>query len=243
MSQNSREIEARLRAALASSHAHGAEITSEGFPREEFDTLQDFQLRRLERSYADLSEQASYRMAAEFFLEELYGGLHFLERDRQVEKVLPLMVRLLPAYMLEALADAFHLQALSIELDLRLCRRMRADGLADLDESAYAAVYSSVPRQERREQLRLVRDLGLELCELVRHRAVLLLSRVMRGPAHAAGFGALQDFLERGMSAFRAMGKDGPAFVKTIHERETAVMENLYAGRADPFGFQKEQPK
>jgi hypothetical protein len=62
-----------------------------------------------------------------------------------------------------------------------------------------------------------------------------MLIRVLRGPARAAGFGLLQGFLERGLQAFRAMG-DGTEFVMTIWERETAIMQRLISGEADPWG-------
>lgn len=227
--------EARLRSALDASHDLGRQIAGDGFPLAQFDTLQAFQLSRLKRTYADLATQPQYQAAVVFFLDELYGGLHFRERDRQVEKVLPTMVRLLPDHMLGALADAFRLQGLSIELDIRLCREMQDQEIGTLDDERYAAIYRVVPRPQREEQLRLIHALGLALCRLVRHRVVLFLIRAMRAPAHAAGFGPLQQFLESGLSAFRAMGDGGPAFVQTIQEREARVMRRLYAGIEDPF--------
>ena len=57
----------------------------------------------------------------------------------------------------------------------------------------------------------------------------------MHKPAHAAGFGQLQDFLEEGLNAFRAL-KDVHCFLDTIHEREWASMQKLFAGDEDPFG-------
>jgi len=226
---------ARLRRALQASHAFSVQIRGAEFPLAEFEALQSFQRHRLADSYADLAAQERYCGAVEFFLDELYGGLHFRERDQQVEQVLPVMLRLLPSHMLDALGDALRLQELSIALDIQLCHAMQAGGLTDLDERSYGTVYRTVSRSAREEQLELIRHLGNELCDLVRHRSVLLLIRVMRGPAHAAGFGALQGFLERGLAAFRAMGESGPDFIRAIHERETAVMERLYGCRSEPF--------
>ena len=57
-----------------------------------------------------------------------------------------------------------------------------------------------------------------------------------RGPAHAAGFGSMQEFLERGLDAFEAMhGAD--EFLAVLREREWRAMERMFAGMADPFEF------
>lgn len=228
-------IESRLQGALADNHEIAARIDRPGFPREEFEILQAFQRQRLARSYADLEAREEYRPAVVFFLEELYGGLHFRERDRQVARVLPVMVRMLPAHMLNSLAGAFELQALSLDLDGRLAEAMCARSLTELTVADYAAIYPAVPRSEREAQLEMIRELGLVLTRLVDRRGVMLLIRAMRAPARAAGFGALQDFLERGLGAFRAMDQHGAEFIATVFERESAVMQRLYAGDGDPF--------
>ncbi|MDP9125566.1 MAG: hypothetical protein M3N82_13350, partial [Pseudomonadota bacterium] len=51
--------------------------------------------------------------------------------------------------------------------------------------------------------------------------------KAMRGPARAAGMGALQTFLESGFDAFGAMG-GAKEFLATIHARETALAERLF---------------
>ena len=56
----------------------------------------------------------------------------------------------------------------------------------------------------------------------------------MRRPARAAGFAALQSFLERGFAAFRKMGGAG-AFLATIDERERRLMEAIFGGESAPF--------
>lgn len=56
----------------------------------------------------------------------------------------------------------------------------------------------------------------------------------MRVPARAAGFSALQKFLERGVAAFARMG-DASEFLGTIDSRETALMEAIFAGSDAPF--------
>jgi len=60
--------------------------------------------------------------------------------------------------------------------------------------------------------------------------------RLMRTPARMTGLTDLQDFLERGFEAFRAMdGADG--FLALVHERETAILNRLFSGAAEPFSI------
>ena len=54
----------------------------------------------------------------------------------------------------------------------------------------------------------------------------------MRGPAHAAGFGELQDFLESGYTNFKAI-PDIDHFLGEIDTRMTEVFETIYTRPLD----------
>ena len=120
---------------------------------------------------------------------------------------------------------------------MEMAIHMRSQGFSDLDMDAYCDVYracSDKPGRER--QILLIRKLGYDLDRLERKPFVNVLVRLLRGPAHAAGFGALQEFLETGLDSFRAMD-DVAYFNETIYEREWDSMERLFAGEEKPFGF------
>jgi hypothetical protein len=68
--------------------------------------------------------------------------------------------------------------------------------------------------------------IGQYLDGVVKRPIVRALVHLARGPAHAAGFGGLQDFLERGLSAFERMGGAAP-FLTAIRDRERQAMERL----------------
>ena len=230
---------------LAWNHRLAAKISTPGFALEPVKTLQQWQRRRLAESYSDLIEQESYRPACEFFLEELYGGLDFLKRDQEVAKVMSVMVRFLPGKALLALADAFELQALSLEFDMEMAERLDSSGAVELDVASYGEIYRSCGNKPMRErQILLIRDLGNELAKLVHKLLVVRLIRLMRGPAYAAGFGALQSFLESGVNSFREL-EDPVYFINTIYQREWLSMQKLFAGEAEPFADQVSnvQPK
>ena len=224
-----------LRQTLTDSHNLAAKLDEPGFPLAELELLQAWQRERLAKSYRDLISQERHRAAGDFFLDEIYGGLNFRERDQEMERVLPLMVRMLRDDMILVLAEAFELQSMSLKFDMDMTAQFQKSGWNELNTTRYGELYRAVGRApERKKQIELIGRLGLELNELVHHLLVLWLIRTLRGPARAAGFGLLQSFLENGLNAFRIMG-DGTEFVETIWHNEAVVMHRLFNADKNPF--------
>jgi hypothetical protein len=196
--------------------------------------LQKWQSQRLLRSHADLRANPRYRQAVEFFFNELYNGGDPRGRDRDVMRVQRVMEKLLPREALAALCLAIELEVLSQELDAEIVRAL-SDGPISVE--TYAEGYRRAGRRPDRErQVELLGIIGGYLDRVVRKPVIRALVRFARGPAHTAGFGTLQEFLERGLDAFEAMhGAD--EFLATIHDRELRAMERVFAGAADPFEF------
>ena len=227
---------ALLRQALTDSHNLASRLDEPGFPLVELELVQTWQRKRLARSYRDLISQERYRAAGDFFLDEIYGGLNFRERDQEMERVLPVMIRMLRDDMILVLAEAFELQSMSLNFDMDMTMLLLDSGWDKLNTARYGELYRAIGRApERKKQIELIGRLGLELNELVHHRLVLWLIRTLRGPARAAGFGLLQSFLENGLNAFRMMG-DGTEFVETIWHEEREVMQRLFDADESPFG-------
>lgn len=194
--------------------------------------LQAWQSARLERTHADLLANRRYREAAEFFLEELYATENAKARDRDLVRTQRIMERMLPRDALHALTLAVELEILSQELD---CEMVRALHPGPITDESYATAYRAVGRREDRErQVELTRECGRYLDRLVSLPMIHALVRLTRGPAHAAGFGAMQEFLERGLDAFQNMGRTND-FVATVTRRETEVMQRIFDEEPDPF--------
>jgi hypothetical protein len=195
--------------------------------------LAAFQSRRLAATHDDLRRSARYRAAIDFFLADLYGPHDLSGRDEQIIRALDKLKRFLPTAALEALVRAFELHVLTIELDALTAARLA--GPDEPDAAAYAAAYRAAGRAADRErQIQLVGDIGALLDSVAHRPEVGLAIRLARGPAHAAGYGQLQDFLERGYDAFRKM--DGASeFLSTIAQRERGLMRRLFGG-ADSMG-------
>jgi hypothetical protein len=196
--------------------------------------LQKWQAERLMRSHDDLHRSPRYRLAIEFFFNELYASGDPRARDRDLLKVQRVMERMLPAQALRAMCLAIELEVLSQELDIDVTRALPPGPLTD---AGYAEAYRQAGRRADRErQIALLHEIGGYLDQVVRRPIIRGLVRLARGPAHAAGFGLLQDFLERGLTAFEALhGAD--EFLDVIRDRESGTMERLFAGTDDPFEF------
>jgi hypothetical protein len=195
--------------------------------------LKAWQSARLRRTHQDLAASPRYGPAAAFFLGELYGGADAAPRDRDLKRAARALERLLPASALEVLKRAIALETATQRLDAALADRLPP--AEPVSAASYAAAYrSSAPRAEREAQLAAILEIGAALDRLVRHAAIGVLMRIARGPAHAAGLGALQDFLERGFAAFRATG-GAAEFLAVIGARESQLLDRLYAGEAEPL--------
>lgn len=199
--------------------------------------LRRWQAQRLERSFEDFLRDPKRRAAALFFLTDVYGDHDFSRRDANVAKVLPMMQRLLPATVLGTVADGIELGALTHAFDLRMAAALQrlAPTRKQLDAELYAKAYRAVGHPRLRgHQIDLIAGVGVGLAKAVRTPGVSMLLRLSRGPAKASGLGELQGFLERGFTAFSALG-DGKAFVGDIEKSERQVSRKLFASDPDPF--------
>jgi hypothetical protein len=194
--------------------------------------LKAYQAQRLARSYADIAAQPRYRMATSFFLDDLYGPKDFSRRDDAMLRILPVMVRTMPARGVEAATLAVELEALSESLDHRVALALDP---GPVDDDAYARAYrAGSTRAERERQIELIVLVGQDLDWLVKKPLVLRTLKLMRTPARLAGLQDLQDFLERGFEAFSAM--DGAEdFLALIRSRETEIANRLFSGAPQPF--------
>lgn len=192
--------------------------------------LKTFQSRRLADTHADLM-RGDTREAALFFLEELYGAHDLSQRDVDLERIAPTMLKVLPADALQTMTDAMCLDALAERLDTAMAQLLGPE----FTEEQYVQAYrQAMTRADRERQLDLVEKLGDSLSDLVRIPMLYGTLVLMRGPARLAGLGSLQRFLERGFTAFRKMKKPRD-FVYTITRREREILARSYNGDRQPF--------
>jgi hypothetical protein len=207
-----------------------ARVTDDAGFSERRAKLRAWQAARLARTHRDLLESQRFGQAARFFLTDLYGPSDLSRHIEDVRRLVPVMTRVLPDSGLATVAHAVELNALSESLDSATIEAL-GDKAADITDTDYANGYRSVGRAEdRRRQIDLIALLGDALDTLTHIPLIGVTLKAMRTPARLGGVGELQDFIERGYTAFGAMRGGAGEFVTTIVYRERAVSEALFAG-------------
>ena len=185
-------------------------------------------------TYAHLAAQPRYSDAIAFFRSDLYGEGDLAQRDADLARVVPIMTRLLPARLIMTIAKATELNALSQELDQALIAWLPDPGGA-FSVAEYCAAYRhSSERDAREHQIGLISEVGEGLDMFVRRPFIESALSMMRQPARVAGLAVLQDFLERGVKAFRKM-RGAEEFLATIDRREREILAAIFEGDDAPF--------
>ncbi len=187
--------------------------------------VKQYQHARFSATYADMLAEPRFSAAARFFLDDLYGPADFSERDAQFVRVVPALVRLFPPEIVATVHSLAALHALSESLDTRMAQ---AFARPVIDAAGYAAAWCVAgTAAEREKQIALMLAVGTALDRYTRKLLLRQSLRLMRGPARAAGMGALQEFLEKGFDTFRAMA-GAQQFLDTIAERERLEAARLF---------------
>jgi hypothetical protein len=201
--------------------------------------LREWQANRLTRTYADLLADPCYRPACEFFLSDIYAPRDFSQRDHDLERIHKFLSRVLPATTIQLLTATVELNSLTNRLDNHLLQVL-VDQLGATDAvtaERYAEAYRICDNQaERVRQIDLIQSLLRQVGEGARYRVVGAALKMAKIPAQRAGWVEIYDFLERGYRALRQM-KDAQIFAETIAQRETRILDLIYAD--DVAGFKK----
>jgi hypothetical protein len=199
--------------------------------------LREWQSARIARTYHDFAVQPMFKPALDFFLTDLYGPHDFTQRDYDAERAYRFLSKVVPAEMLTMVTETRALIYLTYALDERLLGVLETEGEADaaLTTARYADAYRRCDNIGERE---LQIDLTVRVLRAAADTARFPLARpalrMVRGPAHKAGWHELYGFLERGHSAFSKVKK--PELLLTaIQARETKIMRHILSGAADPF--------
>ncbi|WBU40815.1 MULTISPECIES: FFLEELY motif protein [Marinobacter] len=199
--------------------------------------IADWQAERLKATHQDLYQNPGYHTGLEFLLTDLYAPAGMTQRDDNIDRVFPKMVKWLPDHLLGTFAGLVELNLVTQSLDLELAQWFDRHNLstASITTSDYCDAYrASGQLSIRSRQLELVADTGQQLDRYVRNRTLGWLLSMSRGPAEMAELGDLHSFLHRGYSAFRKM-EDVDVLIERLIGRERQVMENILACHPEPF--------
>lgn len=199
----------------------------------EFKSLQHWQAQRLLETHRDLYEQDRFKPAMNFFKNDLYSSDHFLKRNRQLIRALPLMTKTLPESVLEIVADAAELHRLSLEMDALLLHHLLVRHRLDtLTLAAWVEAYRlSDNKSDRVRQIELIESLGNELQRAVKIPMVKSLLAWAKIPARMAGYQDIHEFICTGFAAFEQL-EHPDDFLIPIIEKERQLMELWFRGGA-----------
>jgi hypothetical protein len=222
----------RFRRAIARSNELHSEYLADADLYDSYDRFTRWQLDYMLPFFGDLLEPEGYAEAVDFIVSDL-AGVGVSKRDREIERATPVIVRSLPTHPLETAAAAVELNARALEINLGICRELFVDG--ELPRVIAEKLYFDACRKvssydECMDLVCLAVELGETLKKLVRVPLIGGLLRTMRKPAHAAGFGALQEFLETGYLTFRRIS-DIERFLELLQLRMDQVFERIYRSR------------
>jgi hypothetical protein len=199
--------------------------------------LKNWQVGRLQRTYADLLDNKKYKATAEFFMNDLYGANDFSQRDADAENVYNTMRKYFPKRILATMGKAIQLNKLTKILDEKLLDILIHQlGMTDeLTEADYVKAYRLCDNQAVRvRQIDTVLEVGKGVETLTRIPMTGMLLRGARRPAQRGGWTELQDFLERGFTAFKQM-KGAEPFLDLVGKREHQILGQIFSGAENPF--------
>ena len=235
MSRSAREIAAaNFRQNMRRSNELHASYLDEPGAGEAYDRFTEWQMAYLLTFFVDLHERPGYAEAIDFTMSDL-AGVRISGRDRDLERAAPAITRMLPPKAVETVAAAAKLNVRVLEVNLGIFRRLQVDGVlpVEISDRAYCiACREASTLDECLELVHLATYLGGTLGTLIKVPLLGSLLRAMRGPAHAAGFGALQEFLESGYTTFKAI-PDVDHFLSEIEIRMTDVFGLIYTTPLD----------
>lgn len=195
--------------------------------------IKQLQARRFAGTYFDLLHSAQFKLAALFFLDELYSEKDYSARDAQFARIAGTLERVFPHQVVQTAVSLAQVHRLTEELDLDMAQHwMNHSGGSEV--ARYVAAWRAVDRRpDRNTQVNTVVDIGHELDRLTRTPGLRFMLKMMRGPANLAGMGSLQRFLEAGFDTFAALGRQArgvSAFLATVRTREAGLVELLFDG-------------
>lgn len=136
--------------------------------------------------------------------------------------------------MLQTLTDAIELNRLTDLLDSQLVHVLVNQ--LGVTETITPAVYTEGYRRcdnytQRVHQIELITKLIRQVGESTRLPVAGLALKILRGPAHRAGWDDLYGFLVRGYDAFKQIPKVSD-FIEIIEQRETRILDEIFIDKA-----------
>lgn len=196
---------------------------------EKFSALQLWQSQRLLNTHLFLYEDPRFQPAMNFFKDELYNAEHFIKRNEQINRALPMMCRTMPNSILNVIEKAAHLHGLSFELDHLLLHYLPVDqDIKQLTLDDWIEAYKrSGGREQRVLQIDLIEELGNELARVVKKPMIHKLLKWAKLPAKFAGYEDIHEFACIGFDAFSTLD-DAQEFLQPVVTTERRLLKEWF---------------
>jgi len=202
--------------------------------RQSYEYFTGWQLDYLLPLFGDLHARTGYAEAINFIISDL-AGIGISNRDHDLERAAPAITTMLPFRALVTVAATAEVNARVLEINLAIwrCLIVDKDLPAPITEHEYCvACRDASSLDECVSLVHKITELGRTLESLIEMPMIGITLRAMRAPAHAAGFGALQEFLEQGFFTFREI-PDVDHFLSEIEVRMIEIFERIYTAQLE----------
>jgi len=199
--------------------------------------LATWQTDRLKMTHSDLYHDENFQNGIDFLLQELYGAKDFSARDRDLERIFPKLIKLLPNKLIHTVSNLVELNLLTQQLDEKLAIAMlelNANPMQIIEQTYVLSYAKGSDFSERQRQLELVSQAGQLLDKHARNPLLRFSLNVSERPANKAGLAALHSFLVRGFDAFYAMTNVNN-LMQTLIQRESQILSRIYEQHPTPF--------
>lgn len=186
--------------------------------------LKIYQKKRLEKTHVNLFQNQDTRGAAEFFLSEIYSDKDFSKRDKDLNKVVPMMTKIFNQEMLVVLDYAFELDYLTEKMDVIVAKNLSGNFTDDEYEKVYA---NKTSFEDRSRQIYLTDMLGKKLISITKLPLIGGLLNKMGLPAKLMGMGDIHNLLKNGFNIFKNT-PDIDGFLIELIDKEKSILNTIY---------------
>jgi len=196
--------------------------------------LQDFQSKRINRTYKDIKSNPEFSKIGDFFFNKLYAPEDFSFRDTSMKRLHKALDGKIYKNMLTAVSKVIELHDLTDEQDNLMVEKMIE---ANLDETMtmdeYQKIYRSLDNYDQRVyQINLSAEVTRIFHALSKKWIVAVSLKTVKTTAALFGIKEIIDFIYDGYLSFKTIDNIN-FFVETITKRELAWHNEIWSNTGE----------
>ncbi len=191
--------------------------------------LQDFQSRRINRTYKDIEADPEFAKIGSFFFKKLYAPQDFSFRDTSMKKLHKALNGKIYKNMLTAVTKVIELHDISDEQDNLMVKKMIEAGVDDpMTMEQYQSIYVSLDNYDQRiYQINLSAEVTRIFHGLSKKWIVAVSLKTVKTTAFMFGIKEIIDFIYDGYISFKTIDNID-FFVDTMVQRELAWHNEIW---------------